>query len=255
MIRKNYKEKITKESKNFLAFGKNTVLHLIESPYFSVKRIIINKSFQEKKILSISKAKKIIVETIENEKFLKYNFDKKNQGIVAFLKNYNYCSLDFLIRSAKNQERSILLMLDSIEDPHNFGAILRTCAAMNVSGLIIGNKNQVPVNNTVIKVSVGGIGTIPICKVDSLSNSLDELKKNNFQIISTVCDEKSLPSHKIEAKFPICLILGNEHVGVRKNLVEKSDLKAYIPISNKIQSINVSVACGMLLYELCLKNY
>src|SRR5439155_11426723 len=141
------------------------------------------------------------------------SFDKKNQGIVAFIKEYDYITLNSLLKQNLNHQFPLLVMLDSIEDPHNFGAILRTCAALKIDGVIIAKKNQVPVNSTVIKVSMGGVAHVPVCQVSNLLVAVNELKKVGYQIISTVCCSKAENYKKMELNSPVCLVFGSEHKG------------------------------------------
>src|SRR6185369_9712947 len=160
----------------------------------------------DKSLLKLLEAKKITYQLLDKNDFSRYSFDKKNQGIVAFIKEYNYASLNFLLKQKPNHQFPLLVMLDSIEDPHNFGAILRTFAALKVDGVIIATKNQVPVNSTVIKVSMGGVAYVPVCQINNLLEAINELKKNNCQIISTVCQPGSQEYNQIEFNFPTCLV-------------------------------------------------
>ncbi|WNE41093.1 MAG: Putative TrmH family tRNA/rRNA methyltransferase [Mycoplasmataceae bacterium] len=170
--------------------------------------------------------------------------------MIAFIRNYEYTSLSTLLSRQSQQKFPLIVMLDSIEDPHNFGAILRTAAALAIDGIIIANKNQVPVNSTVVKVSVGGIAHVPVCQVSNLSEAINELKKKDYRIISTICESDSTDYNDFNFDFPICLILGNEHEGVRKGLIKKSDFSLYIPMNNNIGSLNVSVSCGIFLAKI-----
>jgi 23S rRNA (guanosine2251-2'-O)-methyltransferase len=232
---------------SFLAFGKNTVKNLLTSDFFEFKKIILRTEYsKDKDLLKTLEYKKIPFEILEKCDFDRYSFDKKNQGIVAFIKRYDYSSLSQLLSKKPNNKFPILVILDSIEDPHNFGAILRTLAAFDIDGIIISKKNQVPVNNTVIKVSVGGAAHVPVCHSDNLLEIINELKKNNYQIVSTVCDEDSETYNQIDFNGPTCLVFGNEHEGIRSRIIKASDRKIYIPMKNDINSLNVSVSCGII---------
>lgn len=234
----------------FLVFGNHTVRNLLHSPYFTFKKIILREEHQkDKELLFLLEKKQIVYEILDREQFARYSFDKKNQGIVAFIRDYNYVSLPSLLSRRPQRKFPLIVMLDSIEDPHNFGAILRTAAALRVDGIIIAKKNQVAVNSTVVKVSVGGVAYVPVCQVDSLGQSLNELKKVGYKIIATVCEPKAKEYNKFNFDFPTCLILGNEHKGIRPNLQKKSDHALYIPMSNNITSLNVSVSCGIILSQ------
>jgi 23S rRNA (guanosine2251-2'-O)-methyltransferase len=115
--------------------------------------------------------------------------------------------------------------------------------------VIIATKNQVPVNSTVIKVSMGGVAYTPVCQVNNLLEAINELKKNNYQIISTVCQPGSQEYNQIEFDFPTCLVFGNEHQGIKQKIIQKSNNTLYIPMSNNISSLNVSVSCGIVLAQ------
>ena len=232
-------------------------LLLIKSEFFSFKKVIISedkKKEYENFILELVN-KNIKHEILTQNSFDKYIPDRKHQGIIGFISNYEYVSLNYLIKKKSNGKFPILIMLDSIEDPHNFGAIIRTCAALEVDGIIIANKQQVPVNNTVIKVSTGGISYVPICKVNSLEEAINNLKTNNYSVISTVCDyKKTLNYHEFNLDSSTCIIFGNEHEGVRKRIIGKSDFLISIPLKNEMNSLNVSVSFGIIISSIKFRN-
>jgi 23S rRNA (guanosine2251-2'-O)-methyltransferase len=235
---------------NFLAFGNHTVRNLLHSPYFAFKKILLREEHhQDKELLQLLTKKKIPYQLLSKEQFSRYSPDKKSQGIVAFIRRYDYVKLSSLLSCQPQRKFPLIVMLDGIEDPHNFGAILRTAAAFNIDGIIIAKKNQVPVNSTVIKVSVGGVAHVPVCHVNSLAEAVNELKKRDYQVVATVCEPGSQEYNKFNFDFPTCLVFGNEHEGVRKSLIKKSDYSLYIPMSNNIGSLNVSVSCGIILAE------
>jgi 23S rRNA (guanosine2251-2'-O)-methyltransferase len=230
----------------FVAFGIHTVGNLLNSPYFTFKKIILLENRDNKSLVDSIEAKKIPYQILDKVDFSRYNFDKKNQGVVAFIKEYLYVDLFSLLRKKPNNKFPFLVMLDRIEDPHNFGAILRTCAAFSVDGIIIANKNQAPINSTVVKISTGGVAYVPVCQVNNLLEAINELKKANYQIISTICSPESKTLDKFDFNFPICLIFGNEHEGIKNSIIKKSE-GVYIPVEKSIGSLNVSVSCGIFL--------
>ncbi|HXN54388.1 MAG TPA: 23S rRNA (guanosine(2251)-2'-O)-methyltransferase RlmB [Mycoplasmatales bacterium] len=240
---------------NLIAFGKNTLVNLLNSKLLSFKKIIISSEKEKnyKGILSVIKKKNIVYEILNKLEFNRFIPDKKHQGIIAFLNNFNYLTLEELIERFINEKNIFFVMLDSIEDPHNFGAIIRTCAALSIHGIIILDKNQVQINSTVLKVSTGGISHIPICRVSSLEKSIKALKLKNFTIFSAVCQygEKSNNNEMYSSKK--CVIFGNEHDGIKKKLVKISDQLVSIPLYNEMNSLNVSVSCGIVIHN--LKNY
>src|SRR6185503_17699699 len=194
----------------FLAFGNHTVRNLLHSPYFTFKKILLREEHhQNKELLKLLEKKQIPYQLLNKEQFSRYNPDKKSQGMVAFIRNYEYVKLPSLLSCQPRRKFPLIIMLDGIEDPHNFGAILRTAAALNIDGVIIAKKNQVPVNSTVIKVSVGGVAHVPVCQVASLSEAVNELKKRNYKVIATVCEPGAQNYKKFDFDFPVCLIFGN----------------------------------------------
>jgi len=232
----------------FLAFGNHTVRNLLHSPYFTFKKILLREEHhQNKELLKLLEKKQIPYQLLNKEQFSRYSPDKKSQGIVAFIRSYDYVSISSLLSRQSQRKFPLIVMLDSIEDPHNFGAILRTCAALAVDGVIIAKKNQVPVNSTVIKVSVGGVAHVPVCQVASLSEAVNELKKRDYKVIATVCEPGAQNYNKFDFDFPVCLVFGNEGEGIRKSLIKKSDHSLYISMNNNIGSLNVSVSCGIIL--------
>jgi 23S rRNA (guanosine2251-2'-O)-methyltransferase len=232
----------------FLAFGNHTVRSLLNSPYFTLKKILLRDEHKkDRSLLQLLEQKKIPYQVLNREQFSRYSFDKKNQGIVAFISNYDYVPLSFLLSQQPQRKFPLIIILDGIEDPHNFGAILRTCAALGIDGVIIAKRNQVPVNSTVIKVSMGGVAQVPVCQVSSIAEAINQLKKQGYKIISTICQPGTQEYNKFDFNFPTCLIFGNEHEGIRPSLVKKSDYSVYIPMNNNITSLNVSVSGGIIL--------
>jgi len=201
---------------------------------------------------------------LTKKEFVRASFPKKNQGIVALLSDYDYFSLSGLLQLTSHHKYPLFVMLDCIEDPHNFGAILRISAAFLIDGIIISKKNQVPVNSTVIKVSMGGAAYVPVCQVSSLSEAVNELKKRKYKIVATTCEPLEITNNSDAIAFnklsslwdkqPLCLIFGNEHSGVKKTLIKKSDYSFYIPISNNVSSLNVATSCGIILSLLVLST-
>lgn len=238
----------------FIAFGIHVINHLLKSPYFTLAKLLIREEHKDKKkLFKLLNEKKIPYQIIDKIKFSRYHINKQHQGLVAFIHRYYYTDLEVLIKKRSNNKFSIIVMLDSIEDPQNFGSILRSTAAQNIDGIIISERNQAPVNNTTIKVSAGGIAHIPVCRVSNLNTAIQELKKNDYQIIATVCQPKAQPYYQIKITSSVCLIFGNEHQGIKPNLIKKSDICIYIPVKNEMNSFNVSTSCSIICAQLLLK--
>ncbi|WGH27691.1 MAG: RNA methyltransferase [Candidatus Shikimatogenerans bostrichidophilus] len=204
----------------------------------------------KKKNISIKYTNKYYIENI----IYKNNFKKKKnyQGLISYIlyKKYN------LNKILNNKKRLIILILYNITDIKNIGSIIRSSVCFKIS-LIIIQKNYYILNPEIIKISSGSIFRIPICRVNNIEKTIIFLKKKNIKILSII--EKSKKScinyfNNIKKKTSIALILGNEEKGISKNIIKISNEIIKIPIDKKISSLNVSVACGIILYEI-YKNY
>ena len=176
--------------------------------------------------------------------------DKKfkglHQGIALDIEDYKYTD----INSFKFND-SLVVMLDHLEDPHNFGAIIRTCEAAGVDLIIIPEDRSVSINSTVIKTSVGTLFNVKIAKVKNLVNTINYLKKNGFWIVGT--DMQGTDYAKIDYKGNTCIICGNEGTGMSRLVRENCDFIATINMLGEVNSLNASVATGIILFE-AIKN-
>ena len=172
------------------------------------------------------------------------NLTKENhQGIIIDMEDYQYTPLSKILE----KEYDKVLILDHILDPHNFGAIIRTAVAAGIKTIIIPNDRQVLVNSTVVKTSVGAVFDIDIVLVTNLNNTIKILKDNGFWIYGTVMSGEDY--REVDYNGKVCLIIGNEEKGMSKLVKESCDFLITIPISPKIDSLNASVAAGILIYE------
>ncbi len=183
------------------------------------------------------------------EKFRTIVKDGNTQGVVALKPVYKFFSLDEIISEAKSSSNPLLLILDSIQDTHNVGAILRTAECGGVNGIIVTKHDSAPINATVVKTSAGATEHVKIAKVNNLANTIEILKENGFWLVGSSL-ENSRPYTEIDYSVPIALIVGNEEKGIRKLTADKCDFLVQIPMTGKLQSLNVSVATGILLFEI-----
>lgn len=183
------------------------------------------------------------------ERFKTYSPDKNAQGVIALKQDFKFSSLDTILMETKKSSLPLILVLDEIQDPHNVGAILRSAECSGVNGVILTKHNSVTITSTVTKVSAGATEHLKICQVNNLSQTIDELKENGFWIVGSSL-ENAKNYIEVEYKIPIALIVGNEEKGIRKLTASKCDFLVKIPMSGKIQSLNVSVATGILLFEI-----
>ena len=183
------------------------------------------------------------------ERFKTYSPDKNAQGVIALKQDFRFSSLDEILPHTKKTALPLILILDEIQDPHNVGAILRSAECSGVNGVILTKHNSATITSTVTKVSAGATEHIKICQVNNLSQAIDELKEKGFWIVGSSL-ENAKNYTEVDYKIPIALIVGNEEKGIRKLTASKCDFLVKIPMNGKIQSLNVSVATGILLFEI-----
>ena len=183
------------------------------------------------------------------ERFKTYTPDKNAQGVIALKQDFKFSSLDEILAETKKTSLPLILILDEIQDPHNVGAILRSAECSGVNGVILTKHNSATITSTVTKTSAGATEHIKICQVNNLSQTIDELKEKGFWIIGSSLENSKIYT-EVDYKIPIALIVGNEEKGIRKLTASKCDFLVEIPMKGKIQSLNVSVATGILLFEI-----
>ena len=222
-------------------FGKNVAEEVIKKNE-KIKKAYIYKDFNDKNLISALQKLKISIVYCE-----KYELDKlangNHQGIILSIPDYEYCDPSEMISA----DDSLIVILDHIEDPHNLGAIIRTCEAAGVNGIIIPKDRSVLVNSTVMKVSAGALNNIKIVEVNNLVSAMEKLKDNGFWIYATDMDGEEYT--KVEYAEKTALVIGAEGTGVSKRVGDNSDFIISIPMFGKINSLNASVAAGIAIYE------
>ena len=195
-----------------------------------------------------AKKRGIKINQIPLEKFRILIQNTNAQGVAAIKPAYRFHSLDDIISEAKSSSNPLILILDSIQDTHNVGAILRTAECSGVNGIIVTKHNSAPINATVVKTSAGATEHVKIAQVNNLANTIKVLKESGFWIVGSSLDNAKLYT-EVDFTIPIALIVGNEEKGIRKLTADKCDFLVKIPMAGKLQSLNVSVATGILLFE------
>ena len=225
-----------------LVYGKNVLRELLNSDT-KINSITLSDSFNDKELLSLI-----------DKKHLKVNYRDKNQldrlcnnnsqGVILDIEEDFYIDLKEILN---DNNSNFIVMLDHIEDPHNFGAIIRTSECAGVNYIIIPKKGNVEVNATVMKTSAGALTNTKICVVPNLNNTIDALKKAGYWVVGTDADGEDYTKINYEGK--VVLVIGSEGYGL-KELVRKScDFVASIPMKGKVNSLNASVAAGIMIYE------
>ena len=229
--------------KDNLIYGRNPIKEALRSN--RVKSIYLATGFTNNEILSMIDEAGVRVNYISNKE-LDNMCDGVHQGVAAIVKDYEYYSLESILAKAKKQERPLIVILDGINDPHNLGAILRCADVFNVTGILIPKHNQVPLNATVAKSSAGAINYVPVAQIGSINQTLQKLKDNGFWIVSTD-GSATIDYSKLTYDFPVALVIGSEGKGVSSLVLKNSDYVVKIPQYGHVNSLNASVAAGILL--------
>ncbi len=236
--------------------GRKPVLEAIKSGA-EIERIYIVRGNKGGIIIDIfreAKKRNIKVNEVPQQKIQQYSKSENSQGVVALKSSFNYSGLEEILVPVKKKKDSnpdykpLLLILEQIQDTHNTGAILRTAEAAGVDGIIITKHNSAPINATVEKTSAGAVSHLKIHQANNLVNTLKVLKDEGFWIFGSTLGG-SKPMYELDFNLPAAVIVGNEEKGIRKLTADNCDFLINIPMTGKIQSLNVSVAAGVLLYE------
>ena len=227
-----------------LIYGRNPVMSFLDSK--KITKIYLQNGFNDQKILSKIKAIGLSINYVDISYLNSLTKGGAHQGVAALVKPFEYTPLKELISYSKGKKNPLILILDEINDPHNFGAIIRSCDAFSVDGIIIKNRGQVAVNMTVSKVSTGAINYVRIAQVNNLVNAIKELKDNGYWVYSADGSGKD-DYHSLKYDGPIALVVGSEGFGISRLVLENSDFIIKIPMSGHVNSLNVSVATGIIL--------
>lgn len=221
-------------------YGKNVAIETINNKE-KIKKAFIYKNFTDNEILNELKKQNIYIKYLEKNEMDKM-IDGLHQGVILEVNDFEYNDIDEMI-----EDDSLIVILDHIEDPHNFGAIIRTCEAAGVKGIIIPKDRSVEVNATVIKVSTGTIKNMKIAQVTNLNRTIEYLKKEGFWIVGT--DMEGTNYYDIDYKGKTAIVIGNEGSGMSRLVSENCDFIAKIPMKGTTNSLNASVATGIVVFE------
>jgi len=237
---------IDKKLENVI-YGRNPVKEALRE--MQVTHLYLEFGFKDQSILDLIQKNNISVEYRNKNDLDRLSNNGSHQGVVAKIKDFSYSSLEEIIHKAKKVDHPIIVILDGIEDPHNFGAILRSCDVFGVSGVIIPRHGNVSLNATVAKTSAGAITYVPVAIVVNLNTAIETLKQNGFWIVSSDGSGKQNYGD-IKYDFPTVLVIGSEGKGVSHLVLKNSDFVVKIPQYGHVNSLNASVAAGILLSKI-----
>ena len=229
-----------------LIYGRNPIREAINSK--RAKKIYLSNSFSHTEILKLIEDSHLPVAKVNNAELDKM-CNGVHQGVAAEIKDYEYYSFESILQIAKKKSNPVIVILDGINDTHNLGAILRSCDVFDVSGIVMGKHNQVPLNATVAKASAGAINYVPVCLVNNLNQAIAKLKEEGFWIVSTD-GSGNINYQDLKYDFKVGLVIGSEGQGVSHLVLKNSDYIVKIPQYGHVNSLNASVAAGILLSKI-----
>lgn len=231
--------------------GRNAVLEAFRSGK-AIDKLFVQDGCKDGPILSITReARKqdTLIKYVPRERLDQLSETGKHQGVIAYAAAYEYAEVEDILKNARDKgEEPFIFLLDNIEDPHNLGAIIRTANLAGAHGVIIPKRRAVGLTATVAKTSAGALNYTPVAKVTNLAATIDELKKEGLWFVCADMGGESM--YRLNLKGPIGLVIGNEGEGVSRLVKEKCDYIASIPMKGDIDSLNASVAAGVLAYEI-----
>ena len=231
--------------------GRNAVIEAFRSGK-TVDKLYILDGCQDGPVMTIKReAKKhdTMVKYVTKERLDQMSQTGKHQGVIAVIAAYDYAEVEEILQKARDKgEAPFIFLLDNIEDPHNLGAIIRTANLAGAHGVIIPKNRAVGLTATVARTSAGALNYTPVAKVTNLSKTIEELKKEGMWFVCA--DMGGTSMYQLDLKGPMGLVIGNEGEGVSRLVREKCDFIASIPMKGDIDSLNASVAAGVLAYEI-----
>lgn len=228
-----------------IVYGKNVIKEAIFAKR-PIYQLYVDEKMNDHHFIKFLKDKRISYQEVSKDKLFQLAKDHVHQGVVADLKDYEHVELEDLLKSESLKR---FIILDGIEDPHNLGAIMRTAEATKLDAIIMSKKGQVPLNATVAKVSSGAIEHVPVALVSNINQAIELLKKHHVWVVGTDGNtEKTF--YDLPKDVSLAIVLGNEGEGMRHLVKQNCDFLVKIPMYGKINSLNVSVAAALMMYQM-----
>lgn len=246
-----FQENLREEGNENIIEGRNPVIEALKAGR-TIEKLYIAKGIIEgslKVIVAMAKDKGIVISEVDRKKLDALSSTGSHQGVVAIVSPYTYSSVDEILKLAEERnEEPFIIILDEIEDPHNFGSIVRTANVSGAHGVIIPKRRAASVTAVVDKASVGAVEYTKIAKVTNINQTIKELKDRGLWIAGTDMDGEIC--YKANLKGPIAIVVGSEGKGISRLIKENCDLVVKIPMEGDIGSLNASVAAGIIMYEI-----
>ena len=233
-------------------FGKNNVIELLRSGNRNISKIILMKGLKDNSklslIIDLAKQNGIIYQFQPKEKFQQFN-EYSHQGVLAYVSPVKYIDVDEFIEKEKKEGFKKVIITDGVEDPHNFGSIIRTAVCAGFDAIIFPSRRNATINATVEKSSAGAINHIDLIMVNSLSNAVNTLKNNDFWIIATDIRATDNYYDVDYCDMNFAIVMGSEKEGISSTILKAADYKIKIPMLTDFDSLNVANAASIVMYE------
>lgn len=246
--KKNYETKRPPEKE--MIFGIRAVIEAIDAGKV-LDKVLLRRDMSSalgRELLLKLEGAQTQIQKVPLEKLNQFT-DKNHQGVIAFISPIEFYPLENLVQSLYDEGKvPLLMMLDGVTDVRNFGAIARTCACAGVHALIIGTRGSAAINGDAVKASAGALHSLPVCKVENLQNALRYLRDSGLNIIATT-EHTDKNYTEADMTLPTCIVMGSEEKGIYEENLKLCNEKVRIPMSGALESLNVSVAAGIFIYE------
>lgn len=228
-------------------YGKNSVLERLKANPESIRKIFLQENFNAPHIMKIIKSAKIPFKSVAEKELLRIKCADRLQGIVAEADKFKYTPFEELLH--RSEDKLSVIFLDSINDPHNLGSIIRIVACFGGFAVVIPRHGACEVNETVLHVASGGENFVPVSLVTNLATALREAKEAGYWAVGTVVEDGE-NINKAALPFPLCLVMGSEGKGIRHGVQKQLDLKVSLPMKGAQLSFNVAMACAIFAHEI-----
>ncbi|MBQ6922700.1 MAG: 23S rRNA (guanosine(2251)-2'-O)-methyltransferase RlmB [Clostridia bacterium] len=228
--------------------GRNSVYELLKTDK-EIDKILVQKDLRDdasKRLLNVIKSHRVKVQLVDKFVIDKESESKHSQGFIAFTSDYKYFDLSDVTESVRDKD-GLIVILNEILDPHNLGSIIRVCECAGVDGIIISKDRSASVNDTVMRISEGALNHIKVARVTNINNAIKELKDEGFWIYAAELGGGEM--YKCDLTGKIAIVIGGEDSGVKQLTKKNCDGIISIPMFGKVNSLNASVACGVVVYE------
>lgn len=228
--------------------GRNSVYELLKTDK-NIDKILVQKDLKDdasKRLINIIKSNRVKVQLVDKYVIEKESESKRSQGFIAYVSDYKYYDLEDIIDACQDKD-GLIVILNEVMDPHNLGSIIRVCECAGVDGIVIGKDRSASVSDTVMRISAGALNHVKVSKVTNINVAIDTLKDEGYWVYGAEIGGEEMYKTNLTGK--ICLVIGGEDSGVKHLTKTKCDGIISIPMFGKVNSLNASVACGVVVYE------